>query len=69
MKKFLLSFCLLALAVPCSTLAMRQPPGNNPPPKHHKGAAPEMPGVAFGAAAAVGVAGYLLLRRRHTHQN
>ncbi len=62
LKKLFLVVCLLVLAAPLASFA-----GSNKPKP--KGAAPEMPGVALGVAAAIGVTGYLVLRRRRAHQN
>jgi hypothetical protein len=63
LKKLLLLACLSFVLAPLGVQANTQKP--KPKPK----GAPEMPAVGFGAAAAIGIAGYLLLRRRHASQN
>jgi hypothetical protein len=72
LKKLFLILCLLVLAVPCATLARGGNNYNNNNQNnqnHKKGNAAELPGIALGAAAVIGVAGYLVLRRRHANQN
>jgi MYXO-CTERM domain-containing protein len=56
LRKLFLLACLIVLVVPFSASAHR---------KHHI-RADEMAGIGVGAAALVGAAGYLLLRRRHS---
>jgi MYXO-CTERM domain-containing protein len=56
LRKLFLLACLIILVVPFNASAHR---------KHHIRAT-EMAGVGIGAAALVGVAGYFLLRRRHS---
>jgi MYXO-CTERM domain-containing protein len=56
LKKLFLLACLIVLAAPFSASAQH---------RHHI-RADEMAGMGVGAAALVGVAGYFLLRRRHS---
>jgi len=63
LKKLLMLACLTVVLAPHNAKA-----GDNDRddrPKHHI-RANEMAGIGIGAAALVGVAGYFLLRRRHT---
>jgi len=57
LKKLFLLTCLIVLFAPYSAFAGR---------KRHHIRADEMTGMGVGAAALVGAAGYLLLRRRHS---
>jgi MYXO-CTERM domain-containing protein len=57
LRKLFLLACLIVLLVPFGASAH---------PKKHHIRANEMAGMGLGAAALVGVAGYLLLRRRHS---
>ena len=57
LKKLFLLACLIVLVAPYSAFAGRQR-------RHIR--AHEMAGMGVGAAALVGAAGYLLLRRRHS---
>ena len=71
MRRLFLVVCMMFLVAPFGLLAGNKP-GNPPNGGGHggrKGAAPEMPVVGLGAAAAVGVAGYLVLRRRYARQS
>lgn len=64
-KLFLLAWLVLLLA-PYGALA----DGNDNDGHHRRqGSAPEMPDIGLAAAAAIGVTGYLVLRRRQTHKN
>jgi MYXO-CTERM domain-containing protein len=56
---------LAFLAVTLSPFSAKADNDRDDHPKHHI-RANEMAGIGIGAAALVGVAGYFLLRRRHT---
>ena len=56
MKKLFLLACLIVVLAPHSAFA-----GHH----RHRMKADEMAGIGVGAAALVGAAGYLLLRKRH----
>jgi MYXO-CTERM domain-containing protein len=60
LKKLILLACLVVALTPCGAKAE-----DDDGYKHHI-RADEMAGLGVGAAALVGVAGYLLLRRRHS---
>ena len=60
MRKLLLLLCLIILSAPFVLNAGQ---------KHKKQPAPEMYPVGAGVAAVIGVAGYLVLRKRHARQN
>ena len=66
MKKLFLTVCLMFLVAPFGLLANNPPKGGQ---GKKKGAAPEMPAAGLGVAAAIGMAGYLVLRRRYARQN
>jgi len=69
MRKLVLAICFLSVAAPFATAKNG---GNNngnlngPKPKGH---APEMSGIAMAVAGAIGLGGYLLIRRRLSPQN
>jgi hypothetical protein len=72
MKKLLLLACLCFALAPQSLRAQNdnsQGQNDDSQGQHPSKGAPEMPGIAFGVAAVIGVAGYLVLRRRHNCQN
>lgn len=64
LKKIYLLLCLSFLLAPQNVLAEDDDDSH-----HHRSGAPEMPALGFGAAIAIGIAGYLVLRRRHPSQN
>jgi MYXO-CTERM domain-containing protein len=68
LKKLYLVACLSFVLAPHTLLAVPQNTAHGNKGHHHHGGAPEMPGIGFGLAAAIGIAGYLVLRRRHTSQ-
>ena len=67
MKKIYLLVCLSFLLAPLS-FPVHAEDRDRDDRDHHRSGAPEMPGVGLAAAAAVGIAGYLVLRRRHASQ-
>ena len=68
MKKLYLLACLSLLLAPVSLLAYPEESDRRGKGHQHTGA-PEMPHTGVALAAAVGIAGYLVLRRRHATQN
>lgn len=69
LKKLLLLVCLCFALAPVSLHAQNNNNNSGNQAPHHRKGAPEMPGIAFGVAAVIGVAGYALLRRRHASHN
>jgi MYXO-CTERM domain-containing protein len=67
LKKAYLLVCLSFFLAPLATSLHAEDRDRDD--KHHRSGAPEMPGVGLAAAAVIGIAGYLVLRRRHTSQN
>jgi hypothetical protein len=68
MRNLFLVACLSLMLAPLGLQAQNnnnQGQNNN---KQRQGA-PEISAVGFGAAAAIGIAGYLWIRRRHATQN
>ncbi len=68
MRKLFFIACLSLMLAPLGLQAQNnnnQGQNNN---KQRQGA-PEISAVGFGAAAAIGIAGYLWIRRRHATQN
>lgn len=67
LRKLFLGASLALLLAPYGALAQ----DNDKDGHHHgrKGSAPEMPDIGLAAAAAIGVTGYLVLRRRQARKD